>query len=551
MYRLKVFLLCLGLLATPALLAACDGGISGDMNANQPPDTELAVRVSDLTDVLDEDQRFTSLVEVNWAGTDPDGFVEAFEIRFYDEAQTGTIGDAEGWARTTRRDSLVLLPIPPGSPIANVAFEVRAIDNEGLTDPTPARTVFPVRNSPPTLRISSAEAPPDTTWPAASFAFSADDLDGVINLAAIEVALNDTTAGFVRLPADVDFITLVAEDPGAAETEARLLLGRSGVPSEFSVPGLRTDAVNTIYLRAVDAAEFRSETAVYPNPDPDAGETWFVQRVTSPILLVNDYRKSRNYLVLPYHRRILDEYAGAGNYDEWYLAEPFQEGSTQVLAYSDNLPSNPDPTLRATLDFWDYIYWVSLNATNRAVGNNLPLVAGFLDDFFDRGGSLFVNVPVGLPSVPEDNLGNSALAVLPLAGLLDFGPGSEYEEYAQAMTLDPRAELSPADALPSGTTLPPLEATRAIPLFGYPVSAGARTLYTGELTGQLDEGNVNVPWPGPSALASLRGDSRVALLAVPLVRELNGGPYLVGTDGDADAPIEAVKLILDALDFPR
>ena len=207
--------------------------------------------------------------------------------------------------------------------------------------------------------------------------------------------------------------------------------------------------------------------------------------------------------------------------------------------------------MRATLNFWDYIYWVSLNATNRSVGNNLPLVAGFLDAFFDRGGSLFVNVPVGLPSVPEDNLGNSALAVLPLAGLLDFGPGSEYEEYAQAMTLDPGAALVPAEPLPSGVSLPALNATRAIPLFGYPVSSGARPLYTGELTGQLDEGNVNVPWPGPSTLASLRADGRVALLAVPLVRELNGGPYLVGADGDPDAPREAVRLILDALNFPR
>lgn len=551
MHRLKVLLFGLGLVALPALLAACDGGISGDTNANQPPDTELAVRVSDLTDVLDEDQRFTSLVEVNWSGTDPDGFVEAFEIRFYDEAQTGTIGDTEGWSRTTRRDSLILLPIPPGSPIANVAFEVRAIDNEGVTDPTPARTVFPVRNSPPTLRLSAAEAPPDTTWPAASFAFSADDLDGEANLAGIEVALNDTLAGFVRLPADVNFITLVAEDPSAAETEARLLLGRSGIASEFRLPGLRTDAQNTIFLRSVDAAEFRSATTVYPNPDPDAGETWFVQRVTSEILLVNDYRKSRNYLVIPYHRQILDEYAGVGNYDEWYLAEPFQEGSTQVLDYSDNLPSNPDPTLRATLDFWDHIYWVSLNVTNRSVGNNLPLVAGFLDDFFERGGTLFVNVPIGLPTSPEDNLGNSALAVLPLAGLLEFGPGSEYEEYNQVMGLDPGAALVPADPLPSGVTLPALNATRAIPLFGYPVSAGARSLYTGELTAQLAEGNTPVSWPGPSTLASLRADGRVGLLAVPLVRELNGGPFLEGADGSADAPREAVRLILEALNFPQ
>ncbi len=572
-HRLTVRLLGLALLAVPALLAACDSGFAGEEGANRAPETELAVQAADLADlltdtlavpgdtlvmggdttivdeVITDTRRFTSLVEVNWSGTDPDGFVAAFELRFYDEEETGEIGPEAGWARTTQRDSLILLPIPEGAPVANVAFEVRAIDNDGLRDPTPARTVFPVRNTPPTRRLSAAEAPPDTTWPAASVAFTAADLDGEANLAGVEVALNDTTAGFVRLPAGTGFITLVAADPGAAETEARLLLGRSGTPSDFRLPGFLTDAPNALYLRAVDAAGFRSATVVYPDPDPDAGETWYVRRVTSPILLVNDYRASRNYLVLPYHRAILDEYAGA--YDEWDLSRPFQEGSTQVLAYSDNLPPNPNPTLRETLRFWQNIYWVSTNATNRSVGNNLPLVANFLDTFFEDGGRLFVNVPVAIPTAPEDNLGNGALAVLPLAGLLDFGPGSEYEEYAPAMRLEGGAALTPG-SLPGGLALPPLRTTRSIEdVFAYPIGGGTVPLYTGDLLGQLDGSTTFVPWPGPATLASLRADSRVALFAVPLVREFNGGPYLEGVGGDPNAPREAVQLILEALGFPR
>ncbi len=575
MYRLTARLLWLGLLAVPALLAACDGGISGEKNANRLPETELAVQAADLRDVLTdtlavpgdtlvmggdttivdefivETRRFTSLVRVNWSGSDPDGFVKAFELRFYDERETGMIGPEVGWARTTRRDSLVLLPIPAGSPIANVAFEVRAIDNDEGVDPTPARTVFPVRNSPPVLRLSATEVPPDTTWPAASFAFSASDLDGQANLAAIEVALNDTTAGFVRLPADTGFITLVADDAGATETTARLLLGRSGSPSEIRLPGFRTDATNTLFLRAVDAADFRSPTVVYPNPDPDAGQTWYVRRVTSPILLVNDYRSERNTVVLPYHRAILDGYVGAGNYDEWYLAEPFQSGSTVVLLYSENLPKNPDPTLRETLRFWRHIYWVSTNATNRSLGNNLPLVANFLDEFFDAGGSLFVNVPVAIPTAPEDNLGNSALAVLPLAGLFDFGPGSEYEEFFPYFLLTGGATVAPAGALPSGTTLPALRMTRAIEnAFSYPVGAGSFPLYTADFTVRRDD-NTFTDWPGPGTVASLRADGRVALFALPLVVPLNGNPFLTGADGNPEAPQQAVRLILEALGFPR
>ncbi len=573
--RSPVLLLSLALLAGPLLLAACDGAIEGDAGANSPPDTELAVQVADLRDVLPTDtlaapgdtlvigtdttfvdefitdvRRFTSLVEVNWSGTDPDGYVEAFEIRFYDDRDTGTLDPDAGWARTASRDSLVLLPIPQGEPVANVAFEVRAVDNDGALDPTPARTVFPVRNTPPTLRISRAEAPPDTTWPAASFAFTAADLDGEINLASIEIALNDST-GFVALPAGTDFVTLVAADPGAAETDAQLLLGRSGAPSSFVLPGFLTDAPNTLYLRAVDAAGFRSDLAVYP--DPDAEERWYVRRVTSPVLLVNDYRTNRNPVVLPYHRAILDDYAGKGSYDEWYLAEPFQTGNSVVLATSDNLPPNPNPTLRETLRFWEHLYWVSNDVTSRTLGNNLPLVAGFLDEFFADGGSLFVNVRLRLPANPEDNLGNGALAVLPLAGLLDFGPGSAFEEYEQTMSLTGGAALDPAQPLPGGQTLPPLQTTRFVDVFSYPVGAGIIPLYTGELESQFDDDDTNtlVPWPGPSTLASIRDDGQVALLAVPLVRDFNGEPYLEGADGSDEAPRQAVQLILGALDFPR
>ena len=74
---------------------------------------------------VEEEDRLTSTVFVSWSGTDPDGLVSAFDIRYYDEGETR--GPEEGWTRTTRRDSLVLLPIPLGVDRANVVFEVRAV----------------------------------------------------------------------------------------------------------------------------------------------------------------------------------------------------------------------------------------------------------------------------------------------------------------------------------------------------------------------------------------------------------------------------------------
>src|SRR5690606_17179032 len=109
-----------------------------------------------------------------------------------------------GWVRTTRTDTLILLPIPRGERAANVVFEVRAIDNEGLVDPNPARTVFPIQNAPPSIRFNTFDLPPDTTFTVFSFAWTAQDPEGEANLDRIEVSFNDST-NFVALPADADY----------------------------------------------------------------------------------------------------------------------------------------------------------------------------------------------------------------------------------------------------------------------------------------------------------------------------------------------------------
>lgn len=525
-------------------LSACDASITGEPAGNRAPETELAVQVTDLRETLGEGT-LVSTVEVNWSGTDPDGYVVGYDLRFYDAS--ATVGPEEGWIPTARRDTTLTLPIPAGNEQAAVAVEVRAIDNEGAKDADPARTVFPIRNSPPTIRLSGVEVPPDTTWPAASFTWTADDPDGIANLSGVEIALNDTLGTFLRLPADVDFVTLVADDPRAEETTARVLIGPSGINAGLSIPNFRPGATNTLYLRAVDAAEFRSRTVAYP--DEDAGQVWFVERVTGDVLLVNDYRTEKYTVVMPYHRAILDSYGAS--YDEWYLAEPFQTGSTIISFNSENLPRRPVPTLRETLTFWDHIYWVSNNATNRTASNDLPFVASVLTEYIADGGSVFINVPVRLPTSPEDNNGNQALALLPLSGLLSFGEGSDYPEFQEGLDLNPGAAIEPVQPLPNGMTLPPLQTARAIRgAFGYPVQSGIVSLYEGSFRARLQDGST-VDWPGPSTIVSMRSDARVALFALPFVAELSGSALLEGADGDPDAPQEAVRRILAAQGFPQ
>ena len=215
-----------------------------------------------------------------------------------------------GWTRTTRTDTTLLLPIERGDRTANVVVEVRAIDNEGLKDPTPARTVFPIRNSPPSLTLDRSELPPDTTWTIASFAFSPTDPEGPQNLARLDLALNDSLA-FVALPADARFVTHVAEasrTTTASTVNARVYLGRTFQRTDIVIPGMRLNARNVLYARVADQTDTTS--AVVRHPAAGAPRPWFVKQPKSRVLVVNDYRRITNGPVVAYHRALVQQATG-------------------------------------------------------------------------------------------------------------------------------------------------------------------------------------------------------------------------------------------------
>ncbi len=528
--------------------AACDAGYGGDAEANAPPETALAVRDSSLVDDIcgtepdgdpctEEDDLLTSTVFVAWSGTDPDGFVERFELRFYNEdAGPG----AAGWTSTTARDSLLLLPIDGGS-TARVVVEVRAIDDAGAVDPTPARTVFPIVNSPPTLTLLPAEFPPDTTWTVFSFAWEANDPEGLDNLTAVEVSFNDSTA-FVALPAESEFATFVVEDavPGAETAAARVYLGEGFVRTEAVVPGLRLGEANTLYVRAVDETGAPSALARYPDPAGEDPPTWVVRQPTSEVLLVNDFRAAGDEagLVADFHRETLAGYLGANGFDVWDLSQP---GGND--APSSALPPTPDPTLRETLKLWRYIYWFSNDVTGGARGRNLAFAAGFFDGFFAAGGKLFVQAPLARP------LGDAeapAFALLPVSAFAGEAEGTQPN-----LRMRRDAPVEPVEPVPgTGRLLPPLEAdafvTEVVPYAVNPTTAVP--LYEGTF---FDSDNPDEDWAGAAVVASVDTERRVGLYALTLFKL--GQPSFTGAgveDETLGQPRRAIQLILEGLGFP-
>ena len=52
-------------------------------------------------------------------------------------------------------------------------------------------------------------------------------------------------------------------------------------------------------------------------------------------------------------------------------------------------------------------------------------------------------------------------------------------------------------------------------------------------------------------MASISGDQRIGLFTLPLINYQTNAPLIVGTDGSADGPKLALKLILESLGFPK
>ena len=538
------------LVLLPLFVAACDGGITGTPEDNAPPTTELSVRAASLVGQIPEADRLSSTIEVSWSGTDPDGFVTAFELRYYNE---GTTPPAEqGWTRTGRRDTTILLPIPRGSRTANVVFEVRAIDNRGDKDPSPARTVFPIRNSPPTLAISRTDVPPDTTFTVASFGLTATDPEGTPNLARIELALNDSTQ-FVELPADAQYVTLVGEfdrnNPNQTTTTARVYLGRTFQPTSIRIPGLRLNARNVLYARAADVTDTTSVVVRYPAAG--AMTPWYVKKPRTRVLVVNDFRKPTSPTVMAYHLGVLREHLGV-NPDVWNVDQPYVTGSTGISARSPLIGPVQEPALRETFALFDAIYWVSTQTTDSPSRYTLPFAAPAMQKFFDQGGRLLVHSPVTVPQSSadfQDNLDNPALFLLPITRLVQL------PDTVRSISVDANAPVRPVRSLPGFSgTLPTLR-TNAFILTTLPYEASDSrtfTLYEATFTYQARNRNAGL-WPGPNAAISYRngadGRPNVVLFSLPAVNESSGAPLLYTEGTTQDGGRVVIRALLTALRF--
>ncbi len=347
----KTQLLLAAVTLTGLIFGGCKEKISGAYKENSPPETFLFVQ-STGKDTLNHT---ASIQKLFWDGRDNDGFVTGFYYTWKANP------DSSDWQWTQKR--AMSFPLIITGAETSYVFQIKAVDNDGAVDPTPARQLFPIKNTPPTINWVPTSRIPDTTFTVASFVWQANDLDGDSTIAFFEYALDDTTqwhriAGYRRT------LVLTADS------------------------GLAQEGDHVFFIRAVDIANSRSPVIRMPEHG-----TWYVKKPKGDYLLIDDFQAEsktdgpdRYYKGMM--RRVLSEIAPGNDFDYWNIEEQFPASRLQfietlklfrrILWYSDLIQETDEHFITAQVAIPEFlnhggkiIYTVQFNLGFGSLGNPL------------------------------------------------------------------------------------------------------------------------------------------------------------------------------------
>lgn len=248
------------LLAALVLLAAVPfSGCSRrtTLRPNVPPETTVFVQGA----VSAVNHR----VHLYWYGSDPDGEVVAYQYRFLNSANAA---DSQ-WVRVdcgagiNCTDAIFTLYSPNG--ITMPTFEVRAIDNTGAIDPTPASENFTFTNNAPIVTLTTRPLAKDTTYASVTVTWAISDPDGDLTKVRYHVWLDGNRSSYDSTLATTFTVP-----------SSRFLQG---------VPGTYASGRRTLYVEAIDDGG---------RVGPVDSCNWFVQ---APAPMLTAQKKGRVLIV--------------------------------------------------------------------------------------------------------------------------------------------------------------------------------------------------------------------------------------------------------------
>ncbi len=350
-------LLGLGLLAVAS--PSCDRGEAID---NRAPETHLAVKSIERSGP----DRLNSKVNMSWYGTDIDGYVTGYELSL----------DGQNWKYSQSQDSTFLFAIPAGSDTADITLYVRAIDNLGAKDESPASLVFPLKNAPPIAEIEHSSQSLGNALGVLTYRWSASDPDGNETIAGAEIRFNNGT--WYPIDPKQSMLTFVLEPDqgGGMGTTASLFYGNALQATQIGLDGLVENAANILQVRIQDIAGAQSavDSALSVQVSRPSSDLLFVSGQTSAVTA--QYKGWLDALSLTYD--VLDLNANSG----------------------ESRPYFWNPTFRHILSQYSRVLTVtnSDNALDPVTGATQPLLAHMaqaLQSFTSQGGKLMTSTAFG------------------------------------------------------------------------------------------------------------------------------------------------------------
>ena len=377
------------ILALALFFTACKEGILGNLLPNKAPDTHTIIEVINRSGGT----RFPSSVKIQWWGDDPDGYVQSYQYTF-DYPVTASAH----WHAITGNDSLFSLTTPAGIDTADFHFSIRAIDNEGLADPTPASVSYPVKNSNPSVQFMPGIYNPTRTFPVVRLYWQGSDPDGFDNIAGYQMVWNDTAQTALELGPSVSSIILEGQNWTGSTTNCNVYINNNtSTPSSKTLGGMKLNASNICYIRIKDISGAYSHWV--------ASYTMYIKKPNSTKLLIDAYTNTSAATLNFYSTRMINQ-----NYTDCDTLKLFEKvGGVYSQLSADNA------TQSKILKYFKLIVWFGDNT-----GNSLFLAQKSLNDFFTGGGKLFMAMPMD-----KSFSGNSSsLAFTPAAALTEYNDTS-------------------------------------------------------------------------------------------------------------------------------
>jgi hypothetical protein len=352
------------------LVAVGCGTDEGVFDPNLPPETTITYSgpVSAVN----------SHLRVRWWGEDIDGTIMGFETRW-----TFNGGEPEPWVFSAATTDSFALPAPLGT--ATHFFEVRAVDDDGLADPTPASQTYPVWNDAPIIAFADTLGLPVLTLPAVTFSFGVVDSNGQETVREVRAWLD----GEENRP-------LVFPYPAALGTF---------FPDDFDRYGERT-----VFLQALDDAGAVSNTISH---------TWTVVPTEGDLLVIDD---------MP------DNIAGALTFTDPFYRDAVDEvmaGRPYTLHRIQDSAFRTSDEAGAIFSLFNVVIWYQ--GTNLVDGGeNRPVAVASLGnsaagirDLLARGGALLLATmnAVGTGGAFDENFASEILGVESMLVNPDVGGG--------------------------------------------------------------------------------------------------------------------------------